>query len=133
MKKKILISAHTLRLGGVERSFLGILQSIDFSKYDVDVFLHKHDGELLKFLPNEVNLLPENKNCRLLLEPIFNSIKSGYFRAFFIVLWGTKNGGRGVFLRFASQKKRRSPCRPRRLRADRAGIGSVGEPEGREP
>ena len=41
--------------------------------------------------------------------------------------------GRGVFLRFASQKKRRSPCRPRRLRADRAGIGSVGEPEGREP
>lgn len=27
-----------------------------------------------------------------------------YFRAFFIVLWGTKNGGRGVFLRFASQK-----------------------------
>ena len=86
MKKKILISAHTLRLGGVERSFLGILQSIDFSKYDVDVFLHKHDGELLKFLPNEVNLLPENKNCELLLEPIFSSIKSGYFRAFFTKL-----------------------------------------------
>ena len=86
MKKKVLISTHTLRLGGVERSFLGILQSIDFSKYDVDVFLHKHDGELLKFIPNEVNLLPENKNCRLLLEPIFSSIKSGYFRAFFTKL-----------------------------------------------
>ena len=86
MKKKILISTHTLRLGGVERSFLGILQNIDYSKYEVDVFLHKHDGELLKFLPNEVNLLSENKNCELLLEPIFSSIKSGYFRAFFTKL-----------------------------------------------
>jgi glycosyltransferase involved in cell wall biosynthesis len=83
MKKKILISAHTLRLGGVERSFLGILQSIDFSKYDVDVFLHKHDGELLKFLPNEVNLLPENKECRFLLEPIQSAIKERVFSVVF--------------------------------------------------
>lgn len=75
MKKKILISSHTLRLGGVERSFLGILQCIDYSKFEVDVFLHKHDGELMKYLPKEVNLLPENLECKLLLEPIQNALK----------------------------------------------------------
>lgn len=75
MKKKVLISTHTLRLGGVERSFLGILESIDYSKFEVDVFLHKHDGELLKYLPKEVNLLPENNECKLLLEPIQNAIR----------------------------------------------------------
>ena len=75
MKKKVLISTHTLRLGGVERSFLGILESIDYSKFEVDVFLHKHDGELLKYLPKEINLLPENNECKLLLEPIQNAIR----------------------------------------------------------
>ena len=79
MKKKVLISTHTLRLGGVERSFLGILESLDYSKFDVDVFLHKHDGELIEYLPKKVNLLPENKECRLLLEPIQNGLKEKKF------------------------------------------------------
>lgn len=87
MKKKILITTHTLRLGGVERSFLGMLQNFDYTSYDVDVFLHKHDGELLQYISKEVNLLPENKYCRLLLEPIFNSIRLGCFRVFFIKLF----------------------------------------------
>lgn len=79
MKKKVLISTHTLRLGGVERSFLGLLESLDYSKFEVDVFLHKHDGELIEYLPKEVNLLPENKECRLLLEPIQNGLKEKKF------------------------------------------------------
>lgn len=83
MKKKILISTHTLRLGGVERSFLGLLQHFDYSKFEVDVFLHMHDGELLKYLPKEVNLLPENKECRFLLEPIQSAIKERVFSVVF--------------------------------------------------
>lgn len=75
MKKKVLISTHNLRLGGVERSFLGILQNISTSKFEVDAFLHKHDGELMEYLPKEINLLPENLECKLLLEPIQNAIK----------------------------------------------------------
>lgn len=84
MKKRILISTHTLRLGGVERSFLGLLQKIDYSKFDVDVFLHKHDGELMKFLPENANLLPEIDEYRLLLEPITHSIKEFNIKAFFV-------------------------------------------------
>lgn len=79
MKKKVLISTHTLRLGGVERSFLGILESIDYSKFDVDVFLHKHDGELMDYLPEEINLLPENQEVKLLLDPIEIALKDKKF------------------------------------------------------
>lgn len=64
MKKKIIIVSHNLRIGGVERSLIGLLNSIDYSKYHVDLFLFVHDGELLPLLPKEVNLFPENKKYK---------------------------------------------------------------------
>lgn len=61
MKGKIIVISHNLRIGGVERSLIGLLNSIDYTKYIVDLFLFVHDGELLPLLPKEVNLLPENR------------------------------------------------------------------------
>lgn len=92
MKKKVLISTHTLRLGGVERSFLGILQNIDYSKFEVDLFLHKQDGELLKYIPKEANLLPENQECKLLLEPIKNAIVEKKITVVFAKIWAKLYG-----------------------------------------
>lgn len=59
VKKRIFISIHYLELGGAESALIGLLQSFDFSKYNVDLFLHSHRGELMPFIPKEVNLLPE--------------------------------------------------------------------------
>lgn len=59
MKKRIFISIHYLEIGGAESALIGLLQSIDYSRYDVDLFLHSHQGELMPFIPKEVNLLPE--------------------------------------------------------------------------
>ena len=40
MKKKILIvMPGALELGGVERSLIGLLSSVDYDYYDVDLFL----------------------------------------------------------------------------------------------
>lgn len=50
---------HYLELGGAEMSLIGLLQALDYSKYEVDLFLHCHRGELLQFIPKEVILLPE--------------------------------------------------------------------------
>lgn len=47
-------------IGGAERALLGLLNAIDFSKYDVDLFLAMHVGEFLKMIPKEINLLPED-------------------------------------------------------------------------
>lgn len=56
--KKILIFSHGLAIGGAERALLGLLETIDTSKFEVDLFLMHHDGELMKFIPKNINLLP---------------------------------------------------------------------------
>ena len=33
-------------IGGAERSLLGLLEAIDYSRYDVSLFLYRHEGEL---------------------------------------------------------------------------------------
>lgn len=77
--KKIFIASHCMELGGAERSLLGILNSIDYKKYEVDLMLYRHTGELLKYIPEEVNLLPEDKQMSMLAIPFSNVIKKGQF------------------------------------------------------
>ena len=50
-KKRIFISMHYLELGGAEMSLIGLLQALDYSKYEVDLFIHRHQGELMQFIP----------------------------------------------------------------------------------
>ncbi len=58
-KKRILISSFDLAIGGVERSLIGLLQHLDYKKYEVDLLLFKHEGEFLPYLPKGPNLLDE--------------------------------------------------------------------------
>jgi glycosyltransferase involved in cell wall biosynthesis len=60
---------HALRLGGVETSLIGLLQSFDYSRYEVDLFLYLHDGEFMPHIPKEVNVLPQNTSYASLLLP----------------------------------------------------------------
>ena len=57
--KQVLIVAPGLRVGGVEKSLLGLLNSLDPAKCDITLFLYRHDGELMSLLPASVKLLPE--------------------------------------------------------------------------
>ena len=59
-KKKIFIFNYYLYIGGAESALLGLLNAIDYTKYDVDLFLAMHVGEFMTLIPKEVNLLPEN-------------------------------------------------------------------------
>lgn len=59
--KKIIIVSHAMEIGGAERALLGLLNSFDYSEYQVDLFLGRQEGELLKFVPKEVNMLPVNQ------------------------------------------------------------------------
>ena len=59
MKKKILITSFDLAIGGVERSLIGLLNRIDYDKYDVDLLLFKQEGEFMPFIPKGPHLLPE--------------------------------------------------------------------------
>ena len=70
---------HYLELGGAEISLIGLLQALDYSKYEVDLFVHRHQGELMQFIPKEVNLLPEIKEYSMIESSIKEALQVGCF------------------------------------------------------
>ena len=58
MKKKIIFIMPSMFMGGAERSLIGILNTIDYEKYEVSLFLYRHEGEFLRLIPPQVKILP---------------------------------------------------------------------------
>ena len=79
MKKRVFISVQYMEIGGVERSLLGLLDAFDYSRFDVDLFVYRHSGELMRFIPGQVNLLPEIPAYTTLTRPITEIVREGYF------------------------------------------------------
>lgn len=77
--KRILIFSHAMELGGAERVLLGLLEAIDTTRCDVDLFLMRHEGELLKDIPDTIHVLPEIPQYSCLAVPIMNVLKKGQF------------------------------------------------------
>ena len=77
-KKKILIVSHAMELGGAERSLLGLLDSFDLSKVEVDLFLLRHQGELMGASPEGINLLPPIPAYTVLARPMKDTLKEGH-------------------------------------------------------
>lgn len=57
--KKILFIMSNLNCGGAEKALVSLLKTIDYSQYEVDLLLFRHEGIFLKQVPEEVNILPE--------------------------------------------------------------------------
>lgn len=58
MKKKLLFVIESLATAGAEKSLVTLLSVLDYSKYEVDLQLFSYGGELERYVPKEVNLLP---------------------------------------------------------------------------
>lgn len=72
-----------MEIGGAEISLIGLLQAMDYSKYDVDLFIHSHQGELMQFIPREVNLLPEISSYAHIERPMKEALIHGEWRIFY--------------------------------------------------
>ncbi|MBQ7546197.1 MAG: glycosyltransferase [Clostridia bacterium] len=77
-KKKILITAHSMEIGGIERSLVGLLDVIDYERYDVDLLLFSRKGELLPFVNERCTVLPQIAQCATMLEPIRDVLLHGH-------------------------------------------------------
>ena len=77
--KKILIFSHAMEIGGAERALIGLLETIDTTKYQVDLFLMRHEGELMKYIPEGIHLLPENRQYACMAVPFGTVLKRGCF------------------------------------------------------
>lgn len=80
MKKKILFIMPSMFIGGAERSLLGLLEAIDYTQYDVSLFLYRHEGEFLAYIPDQVNLLPPMKEYGTFDVPIRSLLFSRRWR-----------------------------------------------------
>ena len=82
MKSHLLFAIHYLELGGAERSLIGLLRALDYSKVKVDLFIYSHQGELMKEIPQVVNLLPEIPEYAQIERSLKDVLKDGYLRLF---------------------------------------------------
>lgn len=74
MKKKLLFVIPSLHLGGAEKSFVNLLNVLDYEKYDVDVFLLSRAGFFLSHLPEHVTILQESPDFNNFSKPFYKSI-----------------------------------------------------------
>ena len=76
MKKKILILMPSMFIGGAERSLLGLLDAMDYTQYEVDLFLFRQEGEFLPHIPKTVRLLRSMWQYTTFDVPIVSLLKS---------------------------------------------------------
>lgn len=79
-KTTILFAIHYLELGGAEMSLIGLLDALDYTKYDVDLFVYSHRGELMELIPPQVHLLPEIPEYAQIERPMKDVLKDGYLK-----------------------------------------------------
>jgi glycosyltransferase involved in cell wall biosynthesis len=56
-KKKLLIVAHHLTIGGVQKSLISALKAIDYEKFDVTLYLRKNRTDLFPFVDERINVI----------------------------------------------------------------------------
>ncbi len=78
MKPRIFINIHYMEIGGAERALLGLLSAIDTTRVDVDLFINQHTGDFMSLIPDNINLLPENKRYSTIERPISTVLKKGH-------------------------------------------------------
>lgn len=77
MKKKIMITANDMCIGGIEKSLIELLKNINSNNYEVTLFLLNKKGPLLKDIPSYVNVMEYKvyKGNNVLIRKIKNFIQ----------------------------------------------------------
>ncbi|OPH56684.1 glycosyl transferase [Paenibacillus ferrarius] len=81
---KILITVYDMEIGGIERSLINMLESFDYDKYEVDLFICNHSGDFLSLIPDRVNLLPQIPAYTVFRKSMLDCLKEGHLSALFI-------------------------------------------------
>ena len=68
-----------MEIGGAETALIGLLNALDPNRVDVDLFLYDHRGEMMQFIPEWVNLLPQIPKYSVLERPIVELVKRGFW------------------------------------------------------
>lgn len=80
-KKNLLFIIPSLSAGGGEKSLVNLLNQIDYSQFNVDLFLLNHNGLFMDYIPKEVNIIPLPETYELFSLTFFKSIKELFKKA----------------------------------------------------
>ena len=90
MKARIFIAMHYMEIGGAETALIGLLNALDPNRVDVDLFLYDHRGEMMQFIPEWVNLLPQIPKYSVLERPIIELVKRGFWGIAAARMWAKR-------------------------------------------
>jgi glycosyltransferase involved in cell wall biosynthesis len=68
-----------MEIGGIERSLINMLESFDYTKFNVDLMIFHHIGEFMNLIPKQVNVLPEVRRYTVFRKPIKQCFKEGHY------------------------------------------------------
>ncbi len=57
MKKQLLIVAHHMTIGGVQKTLVSASKALDYDKYEVTLYLRKNRTELLEYIDKRINVI----------------------------------------------------------------------------
>ena len=89
-KPRIFIAMHYMEIGGAETALVGLLNALDPARVDVDLFLYDHRGEMMQFIPEWVNLLPQIRKYSVLERPIVELVKRGFWGIAAARMWAKR-------------------------------------------
>lgn len=89
-KPRIFIVMHYMEIGGAETALVGLLNALDPARVDVDLFLYDHRGEMMQFIPEWVNLLPQIPKYSVLERPIVELVKRGFWGIAAARMWAKR-------------------------------------------
>ena len=90
MIPRIFFAIHYLELGGAEMSLISLLNALDYTQCEVDLFVYSHRGELMSQIPQRVHLLPEIPAYAQIERPLKDVLRSGFYR----IAWARLRGKR---------------------------------------
>ena len=71
------VNMHYMELGGAERALLGLLNALDTSRVEVDLFINQHTGEFMPLIPEKIHLLPEKRGYNAIERPMKQILLEG--------------------------------------------------------
>lgn len=74
MKKKLLFVIPNLGAGGAEKSLVNLLNELDYSIYEVDLFLFSKSGLFFHQLPPQVNVVEPHADFKIFQKPLLKSL-----------------------------------------------------------
>ena len=69
MKKKLLIVAHHMTIGGVQKSLISATKAFDYDKYDITLYLRKNRTDLLSFVDKRINVIVNTDSNKYYRKP----------------------------------------------------------------